>query len=121
MAWTPPTKHLKRKELLNSDRFYRLLSEHSNYMDPEAVVRVYLALIIVINKELQKNKFIRLPALGDLALVRQKSRPAWVGRSHCVIDGREVLKFYAKEAFRRHYNARQQIQALSHMPPPPIK
>ena len=106
---------------MNSDRFYRLLSEHSNYMDPEAVVRVYLALIIVINKELQKNKFIRLPALGDLALVRQKSRPAWVGRSHCVIDGREVLKFYAKEAFRRHYNARQQIQALSHMPPPPIK
>jgi len=121
MAWTPPTKHLKKKELLNYERFYRLLSESSNFVDPEAVIRIYLGLIMVIDQELRRHKFIRLPILGDFALVRQKSRPAWVGRSHCVIDGREVLKFYTKEAFREHFNKRQPIRALSHMPPPPIR
>ena len=89
-------------------------------MDPEAVVRVYLGLILVIEEELRKNKFVRLPILGDFALVRQKSRPAWIGKSHCIIDGYEVLKFYVKENFRQHFNKRQQIQMLSHMPPPPI-
>lgn len=121
VAWTAPTKHLRRKELLGNERFYRLLSQQSNYIDPEAVIRIYLGLVMVIEQELKKNKFIRLPVLGDFALVRQKSRPAWVGQSHCVIDGREVAKFYIKEDFRRHFNRRQPIQLLSHMPPPPIK
>ena len=120
MAWTPPIKHLKKKELLGNERFYRLLSENSNYIDPEVAVRIYLSLVIVIEEELRKHKFIRLPVLGDFALVRQKSRPAWVGRSHSVIDGMEVLKFYPKQDFRRHFNKRQRIQTLSHMPPPPI-
>ena len=120
MAWTPPTKHLRRKELLGNERFYRLLSENAGFIDPEAVARIYLGLVMVIEQELRKHKFVRLPILGDFALVRQKSRPAWVGRSHCVIEGREVLKFYFKEDFRRHFNKRQQIQTLSHMPPPPI-
>src|SRR3989338_7202181 len=109
MAWTPPTKHLRRKELLNNERFYRLLSESSNFMDPEAAIRVYLGLVVVIDQELRKHKFIRLPVIGDLALVRQKARPAWVGRAHCIIDGKEVLKFYPKQDFRRHFNSRQPI------------
>lgn len=120
MAWTPPIKHLKKKELLGNERFYRLLSESSGYIAPEAVARIYIGLVVLIEEELKKHKFIRLPILGDFALVRQKSRPAWVGRSHCVIDGREVLKFYAKEDFRQHFNKRQPILPLSHMPPPPI-
>lgn len=120
MPWTPPIKHLKRKELLGNERFYRLLSENANYMDPEAVVRIYIGLVGLIVQELKKHKFVRLPVLGDFALVRQKSRPAWVGRSHCVIDGREVLKFYAKEDFRQHFNKQQPIRLISHMPPPSI-
>lgn len=120
MAWRPPIKHLKKKELLGNERFYRLLSENAGYIAPEAAARIYLGLIVLIGDELKKHKFIRLPILGDLALVRQKSRPAWVGRTHCVIDGREVVKFYIKEDFRRHFNKRQPIQPLSFMPPPPI-
>jgi hypothetical protein len=120
MAWTPPTKHLRKKELLDPERFYRLLSEQSNYMDPEVAIRIYLGMVMVIVEELRKHKFIRLPILGDFAIVRQKSRPAWVGKSHCVIDGMEILKFYPKETFRRDFNNRQTVQPLSVMPPPPI-
>lgn len=120
MAWTPPIKHLKKKELLDDERLYHLISEQVNYMDPVACCQVYLGLVMVITNELRKHKFIRLQGLGDFAIVRQKSRPAWVGRSHCVIDGFEVLKFYPKESFRRYFNNRQTVQPLSVMPPPPI-
>lgn len=120
MAWTPPTKHLRKKELLDNERFYRLISERSNYIDPEVALRIYFSLVAVITEELNKHKFIRLPILGDFALIRQKSRPAWVGRLHSVIDGMEVLKFYPRSTFREYFNKRQQIQMLSHMPPPPI-
>ncbi len=120
MAWTPPTKHLRKKELLDNERFYRLVSERSNYIDPEVALRIYFSVVAVITEELNKHKFIRLPILGDFALIRQKSRPAWVGRSHGVIDGMEVLKFYPRSTFREYFNQRQKIQMLSHMPPPPI-
>ena len=120
MGWKPPLQHLRKKELLGNERFYRLLSEYSNYMDPEAVVRIYIGLVGLITRELEKNKFIRLPILGEFGLVRQKSRPALIGKSHCVIDGMEILRFYPKEDFRRHFNRRQKIQVLSNMPPPPI-
>jgi nucleoid DNA-binding protein len=120
MAWTPPTKHLRKKELLDPERFYRLVSQRSNYIDPEVAVRLYFAVVAVITDELKEHKFIRLPILGDFALIRQKSRPAWIGRSHSVIDGMEVLKFYPRSTFREYFNKRQKIQMLSHMPPPPI-
>ncbi len=120
MSWTTPTRHLRKKELLGNERFYRLLSEHSNYIDPVVAASIYLSLVYVIVDELRKHKFIRLPTLGDFAIVRQKSRPAWVGRNHCVIDGMEILKFYPKSSFREYFNQRQKIQTLSSMPPPPI-
>ena len=120
MAWTPPTKHLRKKELLDNERFYRLLSQRSNYMDPEVSLMVYLGLVCVIVDELRAHKFVRLPTLGDFALVRQKSRPALIGKSQCVIDGVEVLKFYPKASFRGYFSERRKIQILSHLPPPPI-
>ena len=107
-------------ELLGNERFYRLLSERSNYIDPEVAGSIYLSLVYVIVDELRKHKFIRLPTLGDFAIVRQKSRPALIGRRHCIIDGMEILKFYPKHSFRGYFNERQKIQALSAMPPPPI-
>ncbi len=121
MAWKPPLKHLKRKELLDRERFFLMLSKHNNYMDPVALGHVYLCIVTAIMEDLRKHKFVRLPVLGDLALIRQKARPAWVGKAHCVIDGREVLKFYPNESLRRQMNARQPIVFLAHMPPPPIK
>ena len=120
MAWTPPLKHLRKKELMDNERFYRLLSQRSNYMAPESVVAVYLALTMVIVDELRAHKYIRLPILGEFATVRQKSRPAWLGRAHCIIDGLEVLKFYPRQDFRQFIRNGQKAKALSSMPPPPI-
>ncbi|MBU6415345.1 hypothetical protein KGQ34_03875 [Patescibacteria group bacterium] len=121
MAWTAPTKHLKNKELLNEKRFYRLISQEFNYADPDMIFLFYMSMVSVIGEELRKNKFIRLPHLGDFALVMQKPRPAWVGRAHVMIGSREILKFYPKEYLRRRFNKRQgPPRYLEFMPPPPI-
>ena len=117
MPWTPPVKYLKRPELLNEKRFYRLLSEQSNYIDPELALIFYTGLVLLVGDELRKNSFVRLPHLGDFALVRQKARPAWVGKRHLVIEPREVLRFYPKEHLRRVFNKRQgEIRYTEEMP-----
>jgi len=107
MAWTPPVKYLKRKELVNDKRFYRLLSEQANFIDPETSFLFYIGLVSLIGDELRKNKFVRLPHLGDFALITQKPRPAWIGRMHAVIGTREILKFFPKERLRRYFSKRQ--------------
>ena len=122
MAHTPPIQHLKRKELLDSERFFRLLGLQSRFMDRDIAFVFYMGLVGLIGEELRKNKFVRLPHLGDMALVLQKPRPAWVGRAHVIMGSREVLKFYPKEYLRRRFNKRQgQIRYLEAMPPPPIR
>ena len=107
MGWTPPTKYLKSPELLNEKRFYRLLSEQSNYIDHDLAMIFYTGLVMLVGNELRKNSFVRLPHLGDFALVRQKARPAWVGKSHIVINPIQILRFYPKAKLRRYFNERQ--------------
>ena len=120
MAWSPPTKYLKKQELLGNKRFFRLLSKQNNFMDPEVSFLFYAGLVSLIGDELTKNKFIRLPHLGDFALVEQKPRVAWLGRIHAVIGTREVLKFYPKEKLRRYMNKKQGIPRFSELMPPPF-
>lgn len=122
MAWTAPTKYLKRKEILDDKRFYRLLSEQSNFIDPDTVFLFYMGLVALIGDELRKNKIIRLPHLGDFALVEQKPRPAWIGKLHVVIGSRQILKFYPKEKLRRYFNSRQgSPRFIEVLPPPAIR
>lgn len=122
MAWTPPVKHLKRKELLDEERFYRMLGMQSKFVDRDMALVFYTGLIGLIGDELRKNRYIRLPHLCDIALVTQKPRPAWVGRSHVVIGSRDVLKVYPKEHLRRYFAKRQgQPRYLEVMPPPAIE
>lgn len=122
MAWTPPIKHLKKKELLNAKRFYRLISQNCNYIDPDMAFLFYIGLVLAIGDELRKHQFVRLPHLGDMALVMQKPRPAWVGKSHVVIGSRAILKFYPKEFLRRKFSKQQAPPRFSEiMPPPPIR
>lgn len=121
MAWTSPTKYLRDKELTNEKRFYRLISKECNYVDPDCIMLIYMGMLAVIGDELEKHKFVRLPHLGDFALVRQKARPGWAGRLHVVISPRNVLKFYVKEYLRRRFNKRQLFRYTEHLPPPPIK
>lgn len=118
MAWTPPTKYLKNKETLDSERFFRLLGQQSNYIDRDTAFIFYMGLVALIGDELRKNKIVRLPHLGDMALVMQKPRPAWCGRMHAVIGSREVLKFYPKEHLRRYFSKRQGSPRFSEILPP---
>lgn len=121
MAWSAPTRHLKRKELLDAKRFYRLLSKNCNFVDDDTVFLWYIGLVTLIGDELRKNKFIRLPLLADIALVTQKPRPAWIGKSHLLIGSREVLKVYPKEKLRRYFASKQGAPRYSEvLPPPPI-
>jgi hypothetical protein len=122
MAWTPPTKYLKQKELLDEERFFRLLGMKSKFVDRDMAFIFYMGLVELIGAELRVNKFIRLPHLCDIALVRQKPRPAWVGRSHLVITSRDILKMYPKEKLRRYFAKRQgSPRYLEVMPASPIK
>lgn len=122
MPWTPPTKYLRKKNLLNEKRFYRLLSEQTNFIDPETSLLFYIGLVALIGDELRKNRFVRLPHLGDMALIEQKARPAWLGRTHAIIGSREILKFYPKEHLRRYFSKRQgPPRCIELMPPPAIK
>ena len=122
MAWTPKIKHLRKRDLMNPKRFYRLLAENCNYIDRDTAFSFYMGMVALIGEELQKNKIIRLPHLGDFCLIEQASRPAWVGRVHVVIGPREVLKFYPKEYLRRRFNKRQGfLRCLEVLPPPAIK
>lgn len=119
MAWTPPVQHLKRKELLDKDRFFRLLGLKSKFVDRDTAFIFYMGLIELIGAELRANKFIRLPHLCDIALVMQKPRPAWVGRAHLVIGSREILKVYPKENLRRYFSKRQGPPRYSEVMPVP--
>ena len=122
MPWTPKTKYLKKKELLNRKRFFRLLSEQTNFIDPDMSMLFYTGLVALIGEELRKNKFVRLPHLGDFALIEQKPRVAWCGRLHTFIGSRDVLKFYPKEYLRRRFNKRQGFPRYSEiLPPKPIE
>jgi len=122
MAWTPPTKHLRNKELLNEKRFYRLISQQSNYIDPEMAFLFYMSMVAVIGEELRTNKIVRLPHLGDMALVKQAPRVAWMGRVQALISAREVLRFYPKDHLKRYFAKRQGPPRFSEiLPPPPIE
>ena len=122
MAWTAPTKYLKRKELLDQERFFRLLGLKSKFVDRDMAYIFYMGLVELIGAELRSNKFIRLPHLGDMGLIPQKPRPAWVGKAHVVIGSREVLKFYPKERLRRYFSKRQgQLRYSEVLPASPIR
>ncbi|OGZ66459.1 MAG: hypothetical protein A3C50_00145 [Candidatus Staskawiczbacteria bacterium RIFCSPHIGHO2_02_FULL_43_16] len=122
MAWKPDIGHLKSKELLNRRRFYRLLSEQSNFVDHDLALIFYTGLLVLVHEELRQNKFCRLPGLGDFVSMEQKRRPAWCGKAHLVIEPRQIIKFYPAERLRRYFGKRQGFPRYSEvMPPKPIQ
>ena len=122
MPHTPPTKHLRKKELMDANRFYRLLGEQCNFVDRDTIFSFYMGLVALVGQELRQHKIIRLPHLGEFALITQKPKTAWVGKAHVVIGAREILKFYPKERLRRYFNSRQgPLRYLEILPPAPFK
>ena len=90
-------------------------------MSRDMVFSFYMAMVGVVGNELRQHKMVRLPHLGDMALVETKSRPAWVGKAHVVLNPREVLKFYPKERLRQYFNKRQgDLRYLEFLPPPAL-
>lgn len=106
--YTPVIKPRKLKEttdLLDHDRFFRLLSERSNYSDPELIEDVYMAMVKLINDELRVNYICHLPFLGSFAIVDMKPSQKVMGRvGKQPILGwgprRSVLKFYPKQTWK---------------------
>ncbi|MDO8513937.1 MAG: hypothetical protein Q7S50_00110 [bacterium] len=107
MAWVPPTKHLKTKELTDSKRFYRELSAMCNFVDDETATQWYIGLVRLISQELRNNKFVRLPHIGDLALSPQKRKVAWCGKAHVYLGPTETLRFYPHDKMRRYFAKRK--------------
>ena len=77
-------------------------------MDQDTVSTIYMGMVKLVSQELRTNKIVRLPHLGDFALVEQKSRPAWTGRAHVQLGAKDILKFYPKEALRRYFSKWQE-------------
>jgi len=107
MAWTPPIDRRGNKALLNKERFFTLLCEQNNFMDQDTVSQFYMGVVKVVARELREHKIARLPELGDLALVPQRPRLGWMGKTRVYMGPRDVLRFYPLEKMRIYYNKRQ--------------
>lgn len=114
MTYRPPTTRQLRK--LRKDRFYSLLSKRCNYIDTSTVAQFYLSTVAVILDELRRDKIVTLPLLGDLQLVEQKQRVAWIGKTQAVIGPRDVLKFRATNDFKRYLSKMQGPAVILNQP-----
>lgn len=97
-------RSLVKSGAFDEERFFRLLSEENNYVDPKVVKDFYLGLVRVLTKELKQNGVVRLPHLGDMALVKQKDKIGWAGKVQRIICGKYILKFYPKQAWREYFS-----------------
>ena len=114
MPTTPPIgiRELARKGVLNEDRFFRLLSEQNNYVDPQTVKDFYMGLVRTVTQELRQNGVARLPHLGDFALVKKKDHIGWAGKVQRMFQGTYVLKFYPFEKWRAYFTKLGEKQGL---------
>lgn len=98
------TREIKKTGVLDEDRFYRLLSERCNYISQENVRAFYLALVKLVVAELRENGIIRLPHIGDLAIIKQKDRPGLAGKTKAMIRGAHIIKFYPFYALKDYFS-----------------
>lgn len=111
MAHTPKLNRaaLKERGVYDEKRFYRLLSEKCNYMSDENVHMFYLGLVRLVVQELRNQEAIRLPLLGDFALLQGKPASRLVGKQRIIMPAMKLLKFYPLEKLRVYFNTRQHI------------
>ena len=72
----------------------------------------YIALVKLIVSELRINKVIRLPHLGEFAIIKQKPKTALVGKVRKFIGAFNILKFYPKNALREYFNKMNDTRTL---------
>jgi len=105
VPYTPPInlRELQKKGFLDEKRFFMLLSQHCNYVAPEAIKDFYMGLVRYITKEIRENGMVRLPHLGDFALTKQKSKIGWAGKYQTILPSKYVLKFYPSVSWRKYF------------------
>lgn len=106
MPHVPPIKRreLRKQGLLNEDDFFIKLQANCNFVDEETVRRFYMGMVKTITKELRDNGVVRLPHLGDFALVPQKPKTLLAGKTR-QFRSAIVLKFYPKVAWRQYFSS----------------
>ena len=105
MPRTPPIdiKALEKSGIFKESLFFRLLSEQCNYVEPSVVKDFYMGLVRHMTNELRKNGVVGLPEIGYIALVKQKARMGFAGPVQKILPSSYVLKFYAKDAWRKYF------------------
>lgn len=98
-------RELAKKGYTSEERFFRLLSEQNNYVDPKTVQDFYMGLVRLITKELREVGFVRLPHLGDFGMLKAKDRMNLSGKYRIMIIGKYLLKFYPKDAWKSYFDA----------------
>ncbi len=106
MAWKPPINYKANEDLLRDERFYQLLTKELRHMSRDEVFVIYVAMVQVVAQELRRHKVVRLPHLGDFALVKRPSRPGVAGPYQVMLAEHEVLKFYPKQRLKRYFAER---------------
>lgn len=106
MPHNPPINisELEKQGVFNKERFFRLLSEQNNYVDPKTVQDFYMGLVRLLTQELREKGVVRLPHLGDFALVKQKDKMGRVGKRNIMISGKYMLKFYPNNSWRKYFS-----------------
>ena len=101
---------LIKRGLAGEERFFRLLSEHNNYVDPETVKIFYKGLVDLIKQELRENRGIRLPGLADIVLVDEKPHLNLVkaGKIPLMITGTKILKAYPLSSLKDYFRLREE-------------
>ena len=109
MPVNPPINisELAKKGILDENRFFKLLSESNNYVDERTVRDFYMGLIRMMTKEIRTNGIVRLPHIGDFALVKTKPRMGWIGKTMGMVPEMSVLKFYANNSWRKYFTTLQ--------------
>lgn len=107
MANNPPIsrRQLQKAGMLDEDQFYAELAAESG-MDKEAVQRVYLAQVRLINRKIFQLFICRLPHLGDFALPMMAAREALIGKKRQLMPPMRRLKFYPLEKWVHHVNGK---------------
>lgn len=93
-------KELTKTGIFDEERFYTKISEQCNYVDRKTVNDFYMGLVRAITKELKENGIVRLPHIGDIALVKQKPKKAgFLG----VISTKYIMRFYPKVTWSKYF------------------
>lgn len=111
MSTKQPPEIREKRQLLGTERYYKLLTEKCAEaglnVSRDLVYLVHMTSLRVIGQELNQHGAVRIPYVGTIALVEQKSRPAWCGKTRVRLPARKVVKIYPHYMLRRTYNAKR--------------